>query len=300
MAFGRGLYAEGGLPGGADTAGSTFLGRWNETGSLSNPGQYRFVIGNGTSATNRLTSLALEGATNTFTFNSNTIMTGSIAPLDVKGTILTKRIHFDGNPFNNDPASNLGAIRMDGFNRSLQYTNYDKAEISSQSFIDQLVDTGSSFISTTLGAAYAGTVTRIEAINQNGTRNVNVVTDTMTVTGSLNVTGSATITGSVQGNVNNLTVASNTASLDLNNGNFFVLALTGSQDIRIEPSSIKPGQTVNIKLNTTGSGTISFPSSVKQISGSAYVPSTGTTTDIITLVSFDSSDLFLANVKNLI
>jgi hypothetical protein len=122
----------------------------------------------------------------------------------------------------------------------------------------------------------------------------------MTVTGSLNVTGSATITGSVQGNVNNLTVASNTASLDLNNGNFFVLALTGSQDIRIEPSSIKPGQTVNIKLNTTGSGTVSFPSSVKQISGSAYVPSTGTTTDIITLVSFDSSDLFLANVKNLI
>jgi hypothetical protein len=193
MAFGRGLYAEGGLPGGADTAGSTFLGRWNETGSLSNPGQYRFVIGNGTDAANRRTSLALDGATNTFIFNSN--------------------------------------------------------------------------------------------INQ---------------TGSLNISGSATITGSVQGNVQPLTVASATASLNLNNGNFFELALTGSQNIFINPSNIKPGQTVNIKLNTTGSGTVSFPTSVKQVSGSAYVPSTGTTTDIITLVSFDSSNLFLANVKNLI
>jgi len=122
----------------------------------------------------------------------------------------------------------------------------------------------------------------------------------VTVTGSLNVSGSATITGSVNGNVNSLTVASNTASLNLNNGNFFELALTGSQDIRIEPSNIKAGQTINIKLNTTGSGTVSFPTSVKQVSGSAYVPSTGTTTDIITLVSFDSTNLYLANVKNLI
>ena len=120
------------------------------------------------------------------------------------------------------------------------------------------------------------------------------------ITGSLGVTGSVFVTGSVQGNVNNLTVASNTASLNLNDGNFFVLQLTGSIDTHINPSNIKAGQTVNIKLNTTGSGTVSFPSSVKQVSGSAYVPSTGTTTDIITLVSFDSTNLFLANVKNLI
>jgi hypothetical protein len=124
--------------------------------------------------------------------------------------------------------------------------------------------------------------------------------DDYATTGSNTFIGNQTITGSVQGNVNNLTVSSNTASLNLNDGNFFELQLTVSSDIRIEPSNIKPGQTVNIKLNTTGSGTVSFPSSVKQISGSAYVPSTGTTTDIITLVSFDSSDLFLANVKNLI
>lgn len=122
-----------------------------------------------------------------------------------------------------------------------------------------------------------------------------------TVTGSLGVTGSVFVTGSVQGNVNNLTVAANTASLNLNDGNFFVLQLTGSIDTHINPSNIKPGQTVNIRLNTTGSGTVSFPTGiVKQASGSAYVPTTGTSTDIITLVSFDNTTLFLANVKNLI
>ena len=120
------------------------------------------------------------------------------------------------------------------------------------------------------------------------------------VSGSLDVKGGTTLTGSVQGNVLPLTVVSNTASLDLNNGNFFELALTGSSDIRINPSNIKPGQTINIKLNTTGSGTVSFPTSVKQPSGSAYVPTTAVGTDIITMVSFDTTNLFVANVKNLI
>jgi len=131
-----------------------------------------------------------------------------------------------------------------------------------------------------------------------------VFTGSLTLSGSANpeltVIGNTILTGSVQGNVLPLTVASNTASLDLNNGNFFELALTGSQNIFINPSNIKPGQTVNIKLNTTGSGTVTFPTSVKQPSGSAYTPTTSVGTDIITMVSFDTTNLFVANVKNLI
>jgi hypothetical protein len=127
-----------------------------------------------------------------------------------------------------------------------------------------------------------------------------VVSGSLGVTGSLNVNGSAIVTGSVQGNVNALSISSNTASLNLNNGNFFTLQLVSGSDTRIEPSNIKPGQTVNILLNTTGSGTVSFPSTVKQVSGSSYVPTTTTGKDVITLVSFDSSDLYLANVKNLV
>ena len=112
--------------------------------------------------------------------------------------------------------------------------------------------------------------------------------------------GSVIITGSVQGNVNALSIASQTASLNLNDGNFFTLQLVSGSVTHINPTNIKPGQTINILLNTTGSGTVSFPSSVRQVSGSAYVPSTGTTTDILTMVSFNSSSINLVNVKNLI
>ena len=143
----------------------------------------------------------------------------------------------------------------------------------------------------------ARTVFAVGTGTATGTRRTSLYVTSGSLVG---ISGSAVITGSVQGNVLPLTVASNTASLNLNNGNFFVLALTGSLDIRIEPSNIKPGQTVNLKLNTTGSGTVSFPTSVLQQSGSAYVPTTTVGTDIITMVSFDSTNLFLANVKNLI
>lgn len=127
----------------------------------------------------------------------------------------------------------------------------------------------------------------------------NIIGNT-TVTGSFSQSGSVYITGSVQGNVNALTISSNTASLNLDNGNFFTLQLVSGSATHINPSNIKPGQTVNIRVNTTGSATVNFPSSVKQISGSAYVPTTTTGVDVLTLISFDSSNLYLANVKNLI
>ena len=120
-------------------------------------------------------------------------------------------------------------------------------------------------------------------------------------TGSAIITGSAIVTGSVQGNVNSLSISSNTASLNLNDSNFFTLQLVSGSNTRIEPSNIKAGQTVNILINTTGSATVSFPSSVKYSnSGSAYVPTATTGKDVITLVSFDNSSLYLAAIKNFI
>lgn len=127
-----------------------------------------------------------------------------------------------------------------------------------------------------------------------------VIPSSVNITGSLTISGSVNITGSVQGNVNALSIASSTASLDLNNGNFFTLQLVSGSNTFINPSNIKAGQTVNILLSTTGSGTVTFPTSVLQVSGSSYTPTTTTGKDIITLVSFDSTNLYLANVKNLI
>jgi hypothetical protein len=127
-----------------------------------------------------------------------------------------------------------------------------------------------------------------------------IISGSLAVTGSATFTGSLTITGSLVGNVSALSISSNTASMDLNVGNFFTLQLVSGSDTFINPSNIAAGQTINLRVNTTGSATVSFPSSVKQVSGSSYVPTTDTGVDVITFISFDSTSLLLSNVKNLV
>lgn len=131
---------------------------------------------------------------------------------------------------------------------------------------------------------------------------LNAVSSSFATTSSYinNLNQSVVITGSTQGNVTALTISSNTASLNLNSGNFFTLQLVAGVNTHINPSNIKPGQSSILLLSTTGSATVSFPSTVKQPSGSSYTPTTTTGTDILTFVSLDSSNLYLVNVKNLI
>ena len=112
---------------------------------------------------------------------------------------------------------------------------------------------------------------------------------------------SLTITGSLRGQVNALSISSLTASLDCSTGNFFTLLLVSGSNTFVNPSNIQPGQTINLKVKqaSVASGSISFASSVKQVSGSIYTASTtASREDIVTLISFDSTNLYLANVKN--
>ena len=114
------------------------------------------------------------------------------------------------------------------------------------------------------------------------------------------VRDSLTVSGSLQGTVVPLTVASSTASLNMSASNFFTLQLVPASNVYVNVSGQLPGQTVNLRINTTGSGTVSFNSVVKQASGSSYTPTTGTGVDVVSLIAFDSSNVYLANVKNLI
>jgi len=125
--------------------------------------------------------------------------------------------------------------------------------------------------------------------------------DTQSLYGSVIIpTGSLTITGSAYGNVSALSISSNTASMDLSKGNFFTLQLVSGSNTYINPSNISAGQTINLLVSTTGSATVSWPSSVKQVTGSAYIPTTTTGKDVVTLISFDNTSLYLSNVKNLV
>jgi hypothetical protein len=83
-------------------------------------------------------------------------------------------------------------------------------------------------------------------------------------------------------------------------GNFYTSVVTGTTFFNV--TNAKPGDTVNILLTTSGTNaTASFSSNVKQVSGSRYLPTITTgAKDIITLVAFDSSNVYLAKINNLI
>jgi len=118
-------------------------------------------------------------------------------------------------------------------------------------------------------------------------------------TGSLVITGSLTITGSAYGNVTNVTVTSSTGSFNLSSGNFFTVTLpTGSTHFNI--TNIGAGQTVNILVNTNTANTASFSPNVRQATGSFYTPSASGSQDVLTLVSWNTSSVYLAHVKGMV
>jgi hypothetical protein len=109
-----------------------------------------------------------------------------------------------------------------------------------------------------------------------------------------------TLTGSAVGNLTALSISSNTASLDCLTANLFTLQLVSGSNTFVNPTNVQAGQTFNLLVSTTGSATVSFPAIVKQVSGSAYVPTTTTATDVLSFIAKDSSTLLLASIKNLV
>ena len=113
-------------------------------------------------------------------------------------------------------------------------------------------------------------------------------------------TGSNTFSGSINAEVIPLTITSQTASIDFSQGNFFTLTLPNSSiDTHIDASNIKAGMTSNVRINTIGSGSVSFSSDFQFPVLNSYIPSTLNTTDILTFVTFDTSLLYGVSVKRL-
>jgi hypothetical protein len=121
------------------------------------------------------------------------------------------------------------------------------------------------------------------------------------ISGSLNVTGSIFISGSVYANTTSQSVASNTASLDFTAANFFMVQLGSNVTTHISASNLRAGQSVNVLITTGTNSTASFSTNVRQPSGSFYLPTSGSgKKDILSFVSFDSSNLYLVAVNQMI
>ena len=288
------------------------IGGQNITGSLNTSGSSIFigpqsVLGN----KNISGSLTISGSGTTIVSSSGGMVIAQ-GVLSVGSNILTSSPSFGATPTLIVGTSGSGVLDLRNNHTAvlsgetlgvLQFSSRDDGGYVA-SKIDVLtigtVGTGNSGggtmrFFTSPGGVGVGTFERMQ-VSAAGLVGINKTTPTAT----LDVSGSTIFTGSVQGNVFGLPVASNTASLNLNAANFFSIQLTGSTNTFLNPSNIKPGQTVNILVNTTGSGNLRFPSTIKQASGSAYTASTVVGTDIITLISFDATNLYLANIKTMI
>jgi len=189
----------------ANSGGSAFFGRHNGTEpAVADAQNIVFAVGTGTGNFNKRTSFWIDSGsvsnvsgslniTGALNINGVTSMTSSAnTTLFVSGTMQTQRLQFVNNVFNTNVSSNLGAIRMSSDNQTFQYTNYDLAQITTQSFIDQIVNTGSAYTQTKLGARYGGTEASVNINNYGGTsRIIDVQADNTNITGSLIISGSA-------------------------------------------------------------------------------------------------------------
>jgi hypothetical protein len=142
-----------------------------------------------------------------------------------------------------------------------------------------------------------------------GTSGVNgtsgITPTTFPFTGSAIISGSIIVTGSAQGNVVSASIASSTASIDGNEGNFFTCLVTGSTFFNVV--NVAAGETISILLTTVqGNGnaalpTASFSSNVLQPSGSRYTPSSGSgAKDVLSIVAFDATNDYLVSAKKFI
>ena len=117
-----------------------------------------------------------------------------------------------------------------------------------------------------------------------------------------NFTANQTISGSAKGKVNSLTAASSTASIDCSIGNFFTFTIPSSTTTLMNPTNVQSGQTISIRMTQPAtSGSVRWPSNVKY--NTAGAPFTGSAiggaVDVVTFVTFDTTTLYLAGIKNL-
>jgi hypothetical protein len=126
-------------------------------------------------------------------------------------------------------------------------------------------------------------------------------TGSNTFIGTETITGSVIITGSAYGNIVALSIASNTASIDMRRGNFFTLTLASSATTRLEATNIRPGETANLLITQPAtSGSLVLGSMFKTSTIYPYqVSATGSTRELVSLVSFDTASIYTVGANKM-
>jgi len=122
--------------------------------------------------------------------------------------------------------------------------------------------------------------------------------------GNQTIVGSSVFSGSVSGLVIPLTISSQTASMDCSLGNFFTLTLPSGSSTFINPTNIKPGSTLSLRITQAAAGTggtVGYSTNIKFPAAFPYIvtPTNGAI-DILSFQSYDSSTLFGVAVNTMI
>jgi hypothetical protein len=125
---------------------------------------------------------------------------------------------------------------------------------------------------------------------------------TFPYSGTASISGSLQVTGSMSGLVTELTVSSNTASIDFTKGNFFSITLPGGATTRFEVANTIMGQTINIQINQpagASTGSVAFSPSILFAGGNDYqATATGSAIDLLTLAAITGSTVLATSIKN--
>jgi hypothetical protein len=154
----------------------------------------------------------------------------------------------------------------------------------------------------TLTASFSSSNSQLNAYTaSNNTKwtTLGALTGSYLTTGSISLSGSITITGSVYGNIVSMSISSNTASMDLSQGNYFTLTLPSNTPTNINVINPRKGETASLLITTATLSTASFSNNVKQPAGFRYIASTGSASDIVTFITFDNTNVYATSINNL-
>jgi hypothetical protein len=186
-----------------------------------------------------------------------------------------------------------GSLNAPSITGSLQGTASWANNAISASFASNANNSiSSSYASSSLSSSYA--ITASFALNAGGSG------ASFPYTGSAIISGSLIVTGSVQSNIFSGSVASSTASVDLNQAGVFTFTLNASGTTHFNFTNPGAGRTANLIVTTATGATASFSSNVKQPTGSLYTPSSGSgRIDILSALA-DGTNVYLTYAKTMV
>ena len=275
-----------------NTAGTLVTGRFNQQGMLSGPTV--FAVGTGTSSA-RKTGFLIDSGSNTFiegtlnvsgatSLNGDLIITGSLTASLQEGFV------YVGN--------------ASGITTTVATSSFIDNQVTSASFNSYTSSTDARLtnIETTTASLLIET-SNLEAFtsSQSLLNTTFATTASNSFTGSQIITGSLIVTGSAYGNVVALSITSNTASMDLNLGNYFTLTLTDLTTTHISASNVQPGQSATLVITTGTNSSASLSPTMLQPSGSAYSATLGSAKkDVLSIVSVATGVPFVVSTKNMV